>query len=490
MIATTTVCGTAFFLLIAAATAEEIGDTRETGSLPMVLAPTPGPAEVDAYLATVKGLADIAMADSWRTSAKHCDATGACTMERAVLHPPSGAFLLFNHSDRDRSVEEEEEEAAAAASAAMTTKKPKKRYLLTPTTFRAFDLALAAGWTGGGDLWGVRRFEARAGAPGDGARLAAHVAAGRAWCWRAPVFIFSIPQPLFYWHAVVDGIVPLAHTLLRHQQRHGDGGGGDAKRLPPQLLLAQAWAGQAVPRYLTELLGSLVDAPRALLDVDTALGDGADGVGGGSGGDTGGGPGRGHGDTECFAGGVTVGFYPAITRRSERLDAVDFLLRRNGIEPVKPAVAPPPPPAAPRPLRLLVVQRARRCYQAPNQLLRFQADAVLERASRRIVNLDALVAAARGTGFFDVTVADDLEARPVAEQMRALQATDVFVAVHGSAWANALWLPRGRSVALQLFGYGAKQRCVGAGHAYRNSINVPMSDYCENLLVHFPARRV
>ena len=106
------------------------------------------------------------------------------------------------------------------------------------------------------------------------------------------------------------------------------------------------------------------------------------------------------------------------------------------------------------------MQRARRCYQAPNQLLRFQADAVLARASRRIVNLDALVAAARnvGGGIFDVAVADDLEARPVAEQMRALQATDVCVAVHGAAWANALWLPRGRSVQVQLLAHTAKRR--------------------------------
>lgn len=284
---------------------------------------------------------------------------------------------------------------------------------LTVSTHKRQLESKRSGWTDASLLWSMRSdLVAREAQPAQAAQFVAPGAFTQ--CIATPIWIFALAFPLHYWHVVVEGIIPVAHMLRLHEAQGLE---------PPQFVLAQGATGRYIPRFVAELLSALTD--RVLLDLNSALLDGP----------------------VCVKE-LIVGHAPEITDVAEMFASARYLMKRMGVRP--PTTERPT--SGPR--RLVIAQRGQRCYK------NYKSHSDEDRPARSLVNAPALARIAAAAGFAVQIV--HFELLSVAEQMAVMRDVDVFVAVHGSAWANTLFLPS-HSVAIQLFGYAMRHpRCTKA----------------------------
>lgn len=91
-------------------------------------------------------------------------------------------------------------------------------------------------------------------------------------CAATPVVVFSLALPLYFWHALSEGILPLANVILHMQRRRNDSA-------LPQLVLAQAWTDRLVPAFAQQYLSRLSAHPLLdLADLTSGLSASADGA--------------------------------------------------------------------------------------------------------------------------------------------------------------------------------------------------------------------
>ena len=71
-------------------------------------------------------------------------------------------------------------------------------------------------------------------------------------CITSPMIIFNLPLPLYFWHVLTEGIIPLAHAISRQQRRVGAD-----EHETPLLVIAQSWTGRPVPQFAEQMLSHL-----------------------------------------------------------------------------------------------------------------------------------------------------------------------------------------------------------------------------------------
>jgi hypothetical protein len=277
-------------------------------------------------------------------------------------------------------------------------------------------------------------------------------------CVENPTILFNIQFATYYYHAVAEGAIPLAHSIL-----HGYHGRQDV-----QLVNLQRWGDfEALPEFLRTLLLSLSDVPPLSLEqledhVRRQKGRGASS----------------HPPPLCFRE-LSTGFWPMLRNRRQFRAASNFLRQRilshkmpasqtrwagAPIQPMPPAAwqlgtlailpASAIPPISP-PLAVFI-QREK--IVNLNFAGQEKDDQLLPGATRVILNIKALENIARGLGYATKVV--DSAQMTLRAQVDMMQQADVFTAVFGSGWSNAVWMRRAEgTTAIMLLGWGFKHGC-------------------------------
>lgn len=417
----------------------DVAFNAETGGLPLV--GVPATTARAAGVTTTTELESLPSHAAFMTSGS-CDNTGACRFRNVVLDTRRNRVWMLRLADAEGT----------------------PPFNLTVTTHKRQLEAVSNGWDDPTKLWGLNAALMAAPAPHD---VHEGIESAVSECVENPTVLAAVPMPLHYWHSVVEGVLPLLHVTqaLQREYENDDDAQQSPQRVDAVVVLAQPWLGRIVPRFLQQLLSAVVDRP--VLDTLTTF----NGNGGASqAGDVG------AGGLTCFKD-LTIGHNPRIESKAQLLAAAGRLMRRMGVPPAQPLPWPWPSTRVPR---LVIAQRGARCYAN----FRTHTDAGDDVPSRTIINARDLALAAAANGFAPQVVY--MEALTPAEQMEVMTRADVFVAVHGSAWANAAFLPS-RSVAVQLFGRGMKNPACTVAQQYRSISQVPgfFHSFCDAMLSEF-----
>eukprot|EP00948_MAST-09A_sp_MAST-9A-sp1_P003110 g3110.t1 len=251
--------------------------------------------------------------------------------------------------------------------------------------------------------------------------------------------IFNINHPSFYFHALVDGVIPLAHTISSLISS-----GVQPEKI--RLVSAQKWPHTKIPSFLLVMLERLTYLP--ILDLQNEF--------------------QKH---TCFVD-VVTGFYPTIKTSSEFRGAVEFLKQRIQNPPLMDVTEECRlPPSFQellkkrekqsdkewRPLLLLAQRklRANRNFDSQNDNSK--------KPTRVIVNIDQVVTEAMKLNFEPFVV--EFEDLTVCQQIKIMEEGNAFISTFGSQWANAVFM-KSSSVGFLVYGYGFRDGCFYQVDAY------------------------
>ena len=268
-------------------------------------------------------------------------------------------------------------------------------------------------------------------------------------CVSSPTILFTMPFPTYYYHAISEGAVPLAHAIHTGYQSRRD----------VQLVNLQRWEEHdTLPTFLLDILAALSDlAPLSLAQLQEKSSVSKTSL--------------------CFRQ-VSVGYWPTLSTRQDFRGAVEMLRKRVLLPVLSSSSAPssnnqqhysahyprPPTPwqigtmdqtnVVPGPPILVIVQRRK----VDNVNFDGQDDEEKgNRPTRVIRNVQELHRIGIDLGYTTKVV--DLVDMTLREQVKMMQETDVFAAVFGSAWSNVVWMRRHGTTAIMLLGWGFKDGC-------------------------------
>ena len=259
-------------------------------------------------------------------------------------------------------------------------------------------------------------------------------------CIASPSILFTIPFPSYYYHAIVEGAVPLANAIQR----------GYNGRRDVQLVNVQRWGDvNVLPVFLQDILAALSDLTPVTLEqlqVHAHLHNT-----------------NANTKSLCFQE-MSTGFWPTLRTRKDFTQATE-MLQKYILSPTTKLVYPRPPTPwqlgmlqqtnVPRGLPILVIVQ-----RTVVDNLNFDGQektANKVQPTRVIRNIDALSKIGHDLGFETKIV--DLAGMTLRAQVELMQTADVFAAVFGSAWANVVWMRRKGTTAIMLLGWGFKDGC-------------------------------
>ena len=243
------------------------------------------------------------------------------------------------------------------------------------------------------------------------------VSSGEKLCDHRNVFAFNIPKPTYYYHAMTEGAIPLAHTVLN-------------RAIHPStvtLLPLQTFSRDAIPKFTQESIQALSHNA-----IDTA------GLSAGP----------------RFYRDITIGFYPTLRTKAELAKSVDFLatsiVRADAASKRRYthlfSSVPATPPSK---FKLVIAQRsAVQNENFPGQSRKLP--------TRRFLNINEIVRSAQALGYKVTVVA--FEGMSLREQVQLLESADVYLSTFGSQWTNAAFQKPGK-VSILVYPWGLKHGC-------------------------------
>ena len=261
-------------------------------------------------------------------------------------------------------------------------------------------------------------------------------------CIASPSILFTMPFPTYYYHAVAEGVIPLANAI-----QNGYNGRRDV-----QLVNIQRWGDfTLLPFFLQEMLAALSDLMPLTLE-QLQLND-AESV-------------QSKTAALCFQE-MSTGFWPTIRNRKHFAGATE-MVQKYILSSKKHFTYPRPP----TPWQLGMFEQTNelkyglpKLYIAQRTLvdnLNFDGQDQNQnqnkiKPTRVIRNIHELSKMSTDLGYKTTVI--DLVGMTLQSQIEMMQQADVFVAVFGSAWANVVWMRRKGTASIMLLGWGFKDGC-------------------------------